>query len=50
MTRDDTTYPVAYFGEQFWSERDRRRVEGFLLGRASSNGDLLRVKDAREVL
>ena len=42
--------PVAYFGEQFWSKRDWCRVVGLFLRRTSSDGDLLRVKDARKVL
>ena len=43
-------YPVTYFSEQLRSECDRRRVVGLLLRRASSNRDLFRVEDAREVL
>jgi len=43
-------YPVTYFGEQFCSECDRCRVVRFFLRRTSSNRDLFRVKDTREVL
>ena len=45
-----TAYPVVYFGEQLRRQRDRRRVVRFLLGRTSSNRDLFRVVDAREIL
>jgi len=46
----DNAYPISYFGEQFWSQRDWSGVIRFLLRRSSSNCDLFGVVNARKVL